>query len=68
MPVQPRGMRRMATAVLLLVASAAAASDITATAGSAVLVTLAVLEQALRAAGVPVTAGGGVGAAQEAYQ
>ncbi len=32
-----------------------------------VLVTLAVLEQALRAGGVPVTAGGGVGAAQELY-
>ncbi|WP_222865854.1 pyridoxal-phosphate-dependent aminotransferase family protein [Aeromicrobium senzhongii] len=33
----------------------------------AVLVTLAALEQVLRAAGVPVTAGGGVGAAQEVY-
>lgn len=34
----------------------------------AVLVTLASLEQVLRAAGVPVTGGGGVGAAQEIYQ
>ncbi|GAA3531594.1 aminotransferase V [Aeromicrobium flavum] len=33
----------------------------------AVLVTLAALEQVLRAAGVPVTAGAGVGAAQEVY-
>lgn len=33
----------------------------------AVLVTLAALEQVLRAAGAPVTAGGGVGAAQEVY-
>jgi (S)-ureidoglycine-glyoxylate aminotransferase len=33
----------------------------------AVLVTLAALEQVLRAAGVPVTAGGGVGAAREIY-
>lgn len=33
----------------------------------AVLVTLAALEQVLRAGGVPVTAGGGVGAAQEVY-
>lgn len=33
----------------------------------AVLVTLAALEQVLRAAGVPLTAGGGVGAAQEVY-
>ena len=33
----------------------------------AVLVTLAALEQVLRAHGVPLTAGGGVGAAQEAY-
>lgn len=33
----------------------------------AVLVTLAVLEQVLRASGVTVTAGGGVGAAQEVY-
>jgi (S)-ureidoglycine-glyoxylate aminotransferase len=34
----------------------------------AVLVTLAALEQVLRAAGAPVAAGGGVGAAQEIYQ
>jgi (S)-ureidoglycine-glyoxylate aminotransferase len=34
----------------------------------AVLVTLAALEQVLRAAGAPITAGGGVGAAQEVYQ
>jgi (S)-ureidoglycine-glyoxylate aminotransferase len=33
----------------------------------AVLVTLAALEQVLRAAGVPVTAGGGVSAAAEVY-
>lgn len=33
----------------------------------AVLVTLAALEQVLRAGGVPVTPGGGVGAAQEVY-
>lgn len=33
----------------------------------AVLVTLAALEQVLRAEGVPLTAGGGVGAAQEMY-
>ncbi|MEV7428202.1 MULTISPECIES: alanine--glyoxylate aminotransferase family protein [unclassified Nocardioides] len=33
----------------------------------AVLTTLAALEQVLRAAGVPVTAGGGVGAAREVY-
>lgn len=33
----------------------------------AVLVTLAALEQVLRAGGAPVTAGGGVGAAQEVY-
>ncbi|MCD4525595.1 alanine--glyoxylate aminotransferase family protein [Nocardioides sp. cx-173] len=33
----------------------------------AVLMTLAALEQVLRAAGAPVTAGGGVGAAQETY-
>jgi (S)-ureidoglycine-glyoxylate aminotransferase len=33
----------------------------------AVLVTLAALEQVLRSAGVPVTAGGGVGAAREVY-
>jgi (S)-ureidoglycine-glyoxylate aminotransferase len=33
----------------------------------AVLVTLAALEQVLRAAGVPLTAGGGVGAAMEVY-
>jgi (S)-ureidoglycine-glyoxylate aminotransferase len=33
----------------------------------AVLVTLAALEQVLRAGGVPVTAGGGVGAAREVY-
>ena len=33
----------------------------------AVMVTLAALEQVLRAAGVPVTAGGGVGAAAEVY-
>jgi (S)-ureidoglycine-glyoxylate aminotransferase len=33
----------------------------------AVLVTLAALEQVLRAYGVPLTAGGGVGAAQEVY-
>jgi (S)-ureidoglycine-glyoxylate aminotransferase len=33
----------------------------------AVLTTLAALEQVLRAEGVPVTAGGGVGAAQEVY-
>lgn len=33
----------------------------------AVLLTLAALEQVLRAAGVPVTAGGGVGAAREVY-
>lgn len=33
----------------------------------AVLVTLAALEQVLRAAGVPVSAGGGVSAAQEVY-
>ena len=33
----------------------------------AVLVTLAALEQVLRAEGVPLTAGGGVGAAQEVY-
>jgi (S)-ureidoglycine-glyoxylate aminotransferase len=33
-----------------------------------VLVTLAALEQVLRAAGAPVAAGGGVGAAQEIYQ
>ena len=33
----------------------------------AVLVTLAALEQVLRAGGVPLTAGGGVGAAQEVY-
>ena len=34
----------------------------------AVLITLAALEQVLRAHGAPVTAGGGVGAAQEVYQ
>lgn len=33
----------------------------------AVLLTLAALEQVLRAAGVPLTAGGGVGAAREVY-
>ena len=33
----------------------------------AVLTTLAALEQVLRAYGVPLTAGGGVGAAQEVY-
>ncbi|WP_240641318.1 pyridoxal-phosphate-dependent aminotransferase family protein [Nocardioides ferulae] len=34
----------------------------------AVLTTLAALEQVMRAEGVPVTAGGGVGAAREVYQ
>ncbi|MCZ4500234.1 MAG: aminotransferase [Marmoricola sp.] len=34
----------------------------------AVLLTLAALEQVLRAGGVPVTGGGGTGAAQDAYQ
>ena len=34
----------------------------------AVLLTLAALEQVLRSAGAQITAGGGVGAAQEIYQ